>query len=87
MIYTMDRSGILKNLKGLVIGQMTEILDNKDPFGKTSYQLIYDIVKKYDYPICFNFPIGHSSKNQPVIIGKEVELNVTTESSSIIYLS
>jgi len=87
MIYTMDRSGILKSLKGLVIGQMTEILDNKDPFGKTSYQLIYDIVKKYDYPICFNFPIGHSSQNQPVIIGKEVELNVTTESSSIIYLS
>ena len=87
MIYTMDRSGMLKNLRGLIIGQMTGMLDNKNPFGKTPYQLIYDIVKKYDYPICFNFPIGHTIHNQPIIVGAEIELDVNKDVSKINYLS
>ena len=87
MIYTMDRSGLLNNLKGLIIGQMTGILDNKDPFGKTVHQLIYDIVSKYDYPICFNFPIGHALDNQPIIVGAEIELNINKDVSKITYLS
>ncbi|MAQ47689.1 MAG: LD-carboxypeptidase [Flavobacteriales bacterium] len=87
MMYTMDRSGLLKNLRGLIIGQMTGMLDNENSFGKTSYQLIYDIVKKYDYPICFNFPIGHTAHNQPIIVGAEIELDVNKDVSKITYLS
>ena len=86
MLYTMDRSGLLKNLIGLIIGQMTGMLDNKDPFGKTPYQLIYDIVKKYNYPICFNFPIGHVAENQPIIVGAEIVLDVNKDVSKITYV-
>ena len=48
---------MLKKLKGLIVGHMTSVLDNKIAFGKTVEQLIYDVVEKYDYPICFNFSI------------------------------
>jgi len=85
MIYTLDRSGLLKNLQGLIIGNMTNMLDNEIAFGKNVYQLIYDITKKYDYPICFQFPIGHSDDNHPIIIGSNVKLEVNDNLSKIIY--
>ena len=85
MIYTLDRSGLLKNLKGLIIGQMTKMMDNKIAFGQASYNIIDNIVKKYNYPICFNFPIGHSSINYPVIVGAKVDLLVNQKYSKIHY--
>ena len=47
--------------------------------------IISDLVKKYNYPICFNFPLGHSSVNNPVIVGSEVELFVDQKYSKIHY--
>ena len=78
--------GILKKLKGLIIGSMTHILDNEIPFGKSVNQLIYDVVEKYDYPICFNFSIGHNNKNTPIIIGSKIQLDVNHQFSVIEYL-
>ena len=86
MVYTLDRAGVLKNLKGLIVGQMTNILDNEIPFGKTVNELIYDVTKKYNYPICFNFPAGHSSKNTPFIIGAKIQMDVNSSFSRIKYI-
>jgi len=85
MIHTLDRSGLLKNLKGLIVGEMANMLDNEIPFGKNVYELIYDITKKYDYPICFNFPIGHSHNNHPIVLGSHITLDVKENYSKIIY--
>jgi muramoyltetrapeptide carboxypeptidase len=85
-MYTLDRAGVLKNLKGLIVGSMTNILDNETPFGKSVDQLIYDVVQKYDYPICFNFSIGHNHKNTPIIIGSKIQLDVNNQFSVIEYL-
>ena len=86
MIYSLDHAQILKNIKGLIVGQMTNMLDNEISFGKDVNTIIYDIVKKYDYPVCFNFPIGHVDKNFPIIIGSQVELLVEKEQSSLRYI-
>ena len=85
MMYILDRMGLLKKLKGLIVGQMTNIMDNEISFGKTTYQLISDITKKYNYPICFDFPIGHNKKNHPIIIGAKVKLEVNDLFSRIHY--
>jgi muramoyltetrapeptide carboxypeptidase len=85
MIYMLDRAGVLKKIKGLVVGQMTAIMDNDISFGKTSFQLIVDVIKKYNYPVCFNFPIGHEKKNYPIIIGSKIKLEVTDSNSQIHY--
>ena len=65
------------NLKGLIVGQMTNMHDNEIAFGKDKNTIIYDVVKKYNYPICFNFPVGHFSDNHPIIVGQKIELLVT----------
>ena len=85
MMYTLDRGGVLKKIKGLIIGNITNVMDNKQAFGKTVYQVIHEIVKKYNYPVCFNWPLGHDKENHPIIIGAHVELEVNSECSKLKY--
>ncbi|MCA0430822.1 MAG: LD-carboxypeptidase [Bacteroidetes bacterium] len=85
MILQLKRSGKLKNLKGLIVGGMTEMKDNNVPFGKTAEEIIFDAVKEYNYPVCFNFPAGHIDKNYALIFGKKVELNITNKKIELIY--
>ena len=76
MMYALKRAGKLDHLKALVMGGLTEIHDNPDPFGKTVEQAIFDVVKDYDYPVCFGFPAGHQPDNRAIVLGKEVVLKV-----------
>ncbi len=83
MMYMLSRSGFLKRIRGLIVGKMTNIMDNKIAFGQTVYQVIKTIVKQYNYPVCFNAPIGHHKNNNPIIIGSKITLDVNSESSKI----
>lgn len=86
MMLQLKRSGKLKHLRGLIIGGMSDMKDNKVPFGKTVEEIIFDAVKEYKYPVCFNFPAGHISKNLAFYIGKKAQLKVTKKGSELIYL-
>ena len=63
MMYQLKRSGKLSKLAGLVIGGFTDNKDTERPFGQTAYEIIYDVVKEYDYPVCFGFPVSHGKEN------------------------
>lgn len=77
MMLNLKRSGKLAHLKGLVVGGMTDMKDNTIPFGKTAEEIIFDAVKEYDYPVCFNFPAGHIDRNLALVFGKPYTLNVS----------
>jgi len=87
MMMNLKRSGKLSKLAGLVIGGFTDMKDNAIPFGKTAYEIIYDLVKEYPYPVCFGFPAGHVERNLALYLGKEVKLNVNSTSSTLEFLS
>ena len=70
------RSGKLKKLAGLIIGGFTDLRDTERPFGKAAYDIIYDHVEKYDYPVCFNFPVSHEKENYALKIGVRYKLVV-----------
>jgi muramoyltetrapeptide carboxypeptidase len=76
MIMNFKLSGKLKKIKGLVVGSFTQIKDNIIPFGKTAEEIIYDAVKEYDYPVCFNFPAGHLDDNRAIYLNTEARLEV-----------
>lgn len=76
MMYQLKRSGKLAKLAGLIIGGFTDMKDTDRPFGKTVYELIHDIIKDYDYPVCFNFPVSHSKENYALKIGAGYKLKV-----------
>ena len=77
MMRMLKRSGKLAKLKGLIVGAFNEIEEEQVPFGQTPEALIYDLVKEYDYPVCFNFPAGHIDDNKALIVGKQVQLIVS----------
>lgn len=79
MIRTLDRAGKLKNLAGLMVGGFTEMKDNDIPFGQTVPEIVMEIVKNFDYPVCFDFPAGHIPDNQTLILGKTLNLTVNGE--------
>jgi len=76
MMMNLKRTGKLKSLKGLIVGGMTDMKDNKIPFGKTAEEIILNNVSEYDYPVCFGIPAGHVQDNRPFILGRKVKLEV-----------
>lgn len=81
MMVSLKRAGKLDNLAALVVGGFTDMKDNEIPFGRTAEEIIIDAVKEYDYPVVFNIPAGHQSKNFPLILGRDVILTSGEPSS------
>jgi muramoyltetrapeptide carboxypeptidase len=76
MFYQLKRTGKLQKLAGLIIGGFSDMTDTERPFGKTAYEIIQDIVKEYDYPVCYNFPVSHSKENYALKVGVGYKLKV-----------
>ena len=76
MLYQLKRSGKLDKLAGLIIGGFTEMKDTARPFGKTIHEIIFDIVKAYNYPVCMGFPVSHDKENYALKTGAYYHLNV-----------
>jgi len=83
MMITLKRNGKLDSLTGLIAGGFTDMRDNEVPFGKTAKEIILECVNEYDYPLIFDFPAGHQSLNLPLIMGREVTIESSTESHII----
>lgn len=81
MFYNLKRNGYFEELNGLIIGGMTDMHDNQIPFGYNVQQIILDICKEYNFPICFDFPAGHIPDNRALKLGTNVSLHVSVEST------
>jgi muramoyltetrapeptide carboxypeptidase len=77
LMLNLKRAGKLDKLVGLVVGGFTDMQDTTRPFGQTVEQIIFDKVKGYDYPVCFNFPCGHQEINYTLALGAQHKLSVS----------
>lgn len=76
MMYQLKRSGKLDKLAGLVVGKFSDMKDTELPFGQTAEEVIRDVIREYDYPVCFNFPVSHEKENYALKIGVKYSLTV-----------
>lgn len=83
MLLNLKRSGKFDKLKGLIIGGFTDMQDTTRPFGQTIEEIIWDKVKEYNYPVCFNFPCGHQEVNYSLCLGMQHELRVEESGVSL----
>ena len=81
MMRNLKRAGKLKHLKGFIVGSFTDVKDNDIPFGQTVPEIIMDVVKEYDYPVCFDFPAGHIPDNCSLVLGKMLNLKVKSNTN------
>ena len=76
MLHTLKLSGILGRLAALVVGQFSGCKEN-EAFGGTIYEIIRNMTAEYSYPVCFNFPVGHTGACHPLPVGENSLLSVT----------
>lgn len=82
MLISLDLAGVFRKIKGLIIGGMTNMGDEKDnksyeeSFDQFAYKIISERVSKYDFPVAFGFPNGHIHDNRPLMIGANITMNV-----------
>ena len=81
MMHGLKRAGKLGHLKGLVVGGLTQIHDNPEPFGMTVEEVIAEAVSDYDYPVCFGFPAGHFDNNCAVVFNQQSRIEITAQGS------
>lgn len=83
MLHSLQLANKLQNIKALIVGAFTDMKDNDNPFGMNAYEIILNHVKQYNYPICFNFPIGHIDNNQPIVCGHNYNLNINEQGCTL----
>lgn len=80
MLWNLKRSKKLDRLKGLIIGEFKIKPDDPgEEFGKTIYEMVMEKIEKYQYPVCFNFPVGHVKENYALKCGVKHKLIVDHE--------
>jgi muramoyltetrapeptide carboxypeptidase len=80
MFWNLKRSGKLDHLAGLIIGgfKTKPAEDPADEFGKTLEQIVLEKLEGCNYPVCFNFPVGHQKNNYALKCGVMHKLTVTS---------
>lgn len=80
MFWNLKRTNKLSKLKGLIIGGFKIKPDEPgEEFGRNLYDIVWEKVKEYNYPVCFDFPVGHQKNNYAVKCGVMHRLSVTAE--------
>lgn len=80
MLWNLKRSKRLEKLKGLIIGEFRMKPDDPgEEFGKTIYDMVMEKVNEYQYPVCFDFPVGHVKENYALKCGMRHKLSVSSE--------
>ncbi len=83
MMIQLKRSGMLKNIAGLIVGGFTQTKDSDPAFGATVYEIIEAAVSDYKYPVCYDFPVSHDKENYALKHGANYTLQVTAKKVSL----
>ena len=70
MVHGLKKAGKFDKLKGLLVGQFSGTKD--DEFGYSVQEIIENCTREYDFPICYNFPVGHVEDNRAIILGNNL---------------
>ena len=85
MFWNLKRTNKLSQLKGLIIGGFKIKPDDPgDEFGRTLYDIVWEKVKEYSYPVCFDFPVGHQKNNFALKCGVLHRLSVTADKTELV---
>jgi muramoyltetrapeptide carboxypeptidase len=86
MLISLKRAGYFDNCNGLVVGDFSDLRKNTTPFGKNIKEIILDAVKEFNFPVLFDFPAGHEELNMPIILGRNIIMDINNSKSTIEFL-
>jgi muramoyltetrapeptide carboxypeptidase len=78
MFWNLKRTGKLQQLKGLIVGGFRIKADDPgEEFGRTLQEIVLEKIKDCNYPVCFDFPVGHQKNNFALKCGVKHQLDVS----------
>ncbi|MDH5722080.1 MAG: LD-carboxypeptidase [Alphaproteobacteria bacterium] len=83
MFLHLRRLSVLKEIKGLLIGQFTDVPETGTPFGFTLSDIIMEHTEGLDIPIIMDMPFGHGNELYPLPIGSKVSLDTSKASIKV----
>lgn len=75
MIYQLKLAGIFDRIGGLAVGRFSDYLEDSQMYFPLK-ESIAEVVKDYDFPVCFDFPAGHVKANFPIVMGGMATMTV-----------
>ena len=83
MLHHLEIRGVLPRLKGLIVGHFSRYKSPDSCFADM-YEMLHEYLQAYDFPVCYDFPIGHhSGLNLPLVEGSHVRLTVRPEGTEL----
>ena len=86
ILFHMKEAGMFENIRGLIVGELTEMKDQTIPFGKTTDEIILDVCGDLNIPIVTNFPCGHGNYQATLPISLPVELRADKNFVELLFL-
>lgn len=85
MLHLLEIRGILSRLKGIIVGHFSKYKYPENGFADM-YDMLHEYLQHYDYPVCYDFPVGHhSGYNYPMVEGCTVHLTVNDDGTQIVF--
>ncbi|WP_296619857.1 LD-carboxypeptidase [Marivirga sp.] len=85
MLLQLKRASKLKDLAGLVVGQFTNLSEDKSIYGQSVEGIILSLCQEYNFPIGFNFPFGHGVENVPIVHGADAAIHIEKQKAIIVF--
>ena len=84
MFWNLKRTGKLKKLAGLIVGGFKIKPDDPgEEFGRNLQQIVLEKIEEYNYPVCFDFPVGHQRANYALKCGVVHQLTVNEKEARL----
>lgn len=77
MMWNLKLAGVFDKVSGVIVGQFTDCPEDSKMYYDI-YTSIYKMLKPYDIPVVFNFPVGHLAQNFPLVHGANHKLEVSS---------
>ncbi len=75
----------LKDLKGMIVGNMNNMMISGSGYRKPAFKVIREAVSGYGFPVMFGFPAGHAHPNMSLVLGREVEMSVGSKHCTLTF--